>query len=145
MRVIMTDQVKDNFEEEIFGQLFSEGVSDTLDKYEIKKLPKEMTLSSFLAGYTKEKLFALADDNGIEITKSWKKAYLVEYIHDKIMETIEERLLILGEDQLRLLQKFKFHIISPKNLSDKETYFYLNVYSIYFCMILFFYMVELYI
>src|SRR5699024_319039 len=95
MRVIMTDQVKDNFEEEIFGQLFSEGVSATLDKYEIKKLPKEMTLSSFLAGYTKEKLFTLADDNGIEITKSWKKAYLVEYIHDEIMETIEERLLIL--------------------------------------------------
>lgn len=125
----MTDQVKDNFEEEIFGQLFSEGVSATLDKYEIKKLPKEMTLSSFLAGYTKEKLFALADDNGIEITKSWKKAYLVEHIHDEIMETIEERLLILGEDHLKLLRKFKFHILRPKNLSDKEIEFYLTVYS----------------
>src|SRR5699024_26437 len=58
-----------------------------------------------------------------------KKAYLVEHIHDEIMETIEERLLILGEDQLRLLQKFKFHCLRPKNLSDKETDFYLSVYS----------------
>src|SRR5699024_9205952 len=49
--------------------------------------------------------------------------------HDEIMETIEERLLILGEDHLKLLRKFKFHILRPKNLSDKEIEFYLTVYS----------------
>src|SRR5699024_12802266 len=72
--------------------------------------------------------FALADENDIEITKKWKKAYLVEYMHHEIMETIEERLLILGEENLSLLQKFKFHLLYEKELTDDEKRFYWEVY-----------------
>ena len=124
----MADHLDREFADEFIDQMFIENVFDILDKYEIKKKPKESTLHSFLASYTKEKLFALADENDIEITKKWKKAYLVEYMHHEIMETIEERLLILGEENLSLLQKFKFHLLYEKELRDDEKRFYWEVY-----------------
>src|SRR5699024_7888370 len=107
----MADHLDREFADEFIDQMFIENVFDILDKYEIKKKQKESTLHSFLSSYTKVKIFALSDENDIDITKKWKKANLVEYIYHEIMETIEERLLILGEENLSLLQKFKFHLL----------------------------------
>ena len=102
---------------------------ETLEKYELKKMPTENTLHACLENYTKEKLFNLAYDNGIEIKKSWKKAKLVEYIYNELMDTMEERLLLLGEKNIKPLQDLKNHKFASDNFVDEENNFYLEVYK----------------
>jgi len=76
-----------------------------LKKYEMNRVPEDRKLKTLLDGYTKEKMMDLSDENGFEAKGKWKKAELVDYMANAILEDLEERLLILGKERLELLEK----------------------------------------
>ena len=125
----MVEQLNQDLDEEMLEHLVTGVVEDTLEKYEIKKAPQNSSLEACLEAYTKEKLLNLADDNDLDAKKSWKKAQIVNYLKDGIMETLEERYLILGERKLELLQQFGQGQFQPNEMTHEEAEFYVSVYS----------------
>lgn len=96
-----------------------------LGKYSMNKMPEDGQLKSLLDGYTKEKLMDLSVENGFEAERRWKKAKLVDYVADCILESLEERLMILGKENLQLIQK---KVEGSAGGSDEVLGFYLRAF-----------------
>lgn len=117
-------------EDILLDLLNAQAIENTLEKYELKKLPENPTLNESLECYTKEKLLRLASANGIEVRKSWNKSRLIESISTGIWATIEERFLILGQQSLELMKNYIEKELTSKENSKKETIFYTTIYPI---------------
>src|SRR5699024_11463453 len=89
-------------EDILLDLLNAQAIENTLEKYELKKLPENPTLNESLECYTKEKLLRLASANGIEVRKSWNKSRLIESMCTWILATIVERFLIHAQQTLEL-------------------------------------------
>lgn len=76
-----------------------------LGKYVMNKVPEDRRLKTLLDGYTKVMLMELSDENGFEAQSRWKKDDLVDYVEERILANLEERLIILGKENLQVLQK----------------------------------------
>ncbi len=126
----MVEQLNQNLEDETLDYLIVRIVEETLEQYEIKKLPQESRLAAYLEAYTKEKLLKLADDNNIDAKKSWKKAQIANYLNDRILETLAARYLILGERKLKLLQQFSDGEFPSEEMSLEKADFYVSVYPV---------------
>lgn len=100
----MSDMFGENVSQEELDFLISNIIDITLDEYALKNLPADGSLEACLDAYTKVKLIKLADENGIEVKQNWKKARIVETLRDGIMDSIDERFLILKRRGLILLQ-----------------------------------------
>lgn len=126
----MVEQLNQNLEDETLDYLIVRIVEETLEQYEIKKLPQESRLAAYLEAYTKEKLLQLADDNNLDAKKSWKKAQIANYLNDGILDTLTERYLILGERKLKLLQQFSHDEFPAEEMSLEKADFYVSVYPV---------------
>lgn len=126
----MSDMFGEDVSQEEVDLLISSVLDWTLDEYELKNVPVGNTLEACLDAYTKAKLIKLADENGIEVKQSWKKAQLVEVLSDGIMDSIEERFLILQEDGLLLLQYLVEGKFSSADYMHESVDFFLNVFRV---------------
>jgi len=124
----MVDKFGEDLDGEMLEFLIAETVENTLDRYELKRLPENGALAACLEAYTKKRLLKLADDNGVKVTQSWLKARIVEHLSDDIMERIAERFLLLGESNLELLQQFSHGAFETAEGTMEEVVFNLSVY-----------------
>lgn len=97
-----------------------EEIEKVLEQYAIRKVPKDETLKECLQAYTKDKLFDLSVENNFDAKKSWKKAKLVEYIEESILDNIEEQFVHLGEHNLMLLQQLVNEEVNVADLDSNE-------------------------
>lgn len=95
---------EENISQEELDFLISNILDIILDEYALKNVPVNGSLEACLDAYTKVKLIKLADENGIEVKQNWKKARIVETLRDGIIDSIDERFLILQRRGLILLQ-----------------------------------------
>lgn len=126
----MVDKFEQAYDDEEIGILVSAIIEEVLFEYDLKKLPENGTLAACLDAYTKEKLLFLADENGFEVRRSWKKGKIVHFMAEAIMSSIEERLLLFKKrnlDQLKNITNGKYN--SPE-MNFEEVDFYLGIYSI---------------
>lgn len=100
----MSDMFEENISQEELDFLISNILDIILDEYALKNVPVNGSLEACLDAYTKVKLIKLADENGIEVKQNWKKARIVETLRDGIIDSIDERFLILQRRGLILLQ-----------------------------------------
>lgn len=105
-------------------------LESTLDEYGLKSEPVEGTLEACLNAYTKVKLLKIAEENGLTVQQGWKKAKLVETLSAGILDSIDERFLILHERGLTLLQYMAEGKLSSDNYTRENTEFLLTVYRI---------------
>lgn len=98
------------------------------EQYHIKHIPITRDLKSCLGSYTKEKLMKLSDDNRFGARQKWKKAELVQFIYDKIMNTLDLRLLIFGKNKLELFQKFLEDELQEEHEAIGELVYTLDIY-----------------
>ena len=114
--------------EYILESLVYNSIDTVLAQYEIKKAPQKGDLKACLECYTKDKLIQLSDENGFHARRTWKKAELVDFIGNKIMEKLELRLLILGKRKLILFQKLINGEFREETARLEEGEFYMMVY-----------------
>lgn len=126
----MVNKTEQFLTDEMLEIMLSETIDSTLDRYEISRLPKTNLLSACLEVYTKEYLFTLAEDNGVAVKRSWRKARIVVHLHHHIMDTIEERVFLLDESKFELLHKFVHDELEAGTFNSEETEFYIKVYPI---------------
>ncbi|PRY84267.1 SEC-C motif-containing protein [Alkalibacterium olivapovliticus] len=126
----LNKQYAQEYEEEVNHFLFVQMVEETLEDLSIHHFPKSNHLEHCISAYTKEGLLKLAEINGIEIKKNWKKAKMVQTISNKIRETIEERVCLLSGSQIELLQAFMNKEFSTDEISNKKTLFYISVFPV---------------
>lgn len=125
---MMSDMFGEDVSQEEVDLLIASILDWTLDEYELKNVPVGDTLEDCLDAYTKVKLIKLADENGIEVKQSWKKTQVIEVLSDEIMDSIEERFLILQEDGLLLLQYLVEGKFSSAEYMYESADFFLNVF-----------------
>lgn len=126
----LNKQYAQEYEEEVSHFLFVQMVEETLEVLSIHHFPKSNHLENCIGAYTKEGLFKLAEINGIEIKKNWKKVKIVQIISNKIRETFEERVCLLSGSQIELLQAFMNKEFSTNEISNKKTLFYISVFPV---------------
>ena len=107
----------------IIADIVSEAVAD----YGLKKEPKSDTLAAHLDVYTKDSLLQLAADNNVDVYKSWNKAKLIEAIQTDILDTLEERLLLLGEKKIELILQMD---MADEESDMDEIAFYITVFPL---------------
>lgn len=106
------------------AMIIADVVSESVADYSLKKEPASESLADHLDVYTKDSLLQLAEENGVDVYKSWNKAKLVEHIQAAILDTLEERLLLLGKQKLTFLQQME-----NGELAD-ELSFYISVFPL---------------
>ena len=106
------------------AMIIADVVSESVADYSLKKEPASDSLADHLDVYTKDSLLQLAEENGVDVYKSWNKAKLVEHIQAAILNTLEERLLLLGKQKLTFLQQME-----NGELAD-ELSFYISVFPL---------------
>lgn len=119
----------DDFQDEM-DFMISSILESTLDEYGLKNEPVDGTLEACLNAYTKVKLLKIAEENGLTVQQGWKKAKLVETLSVGILDSIDERFLILQERGLTLLQYMAEGKLSSDNYTRENTEFLLTVYRI---------------
>ena len=102
----------------------------TLDEYGLKNEPVDGTLEASLNAYTKVKLLKIAEENGLTVQQGWKQAKLVETLSAGILDSLDERFLILQKRGLTLLQFMAEGKLSSDNYTRENTEFLLTVYRI---------------
>lgn len=113
------------------AMIITDIIQETVAEYGLKKEPKSDSLADHLDVYTKDSLLQLAEENGVEVFKSWNKAKLVEHIQASVLETLDERLLLLGEAQLGLiLQMDAAAETDQETLATEQLSFYITVFPI---------------
>ena len=105
-------------------------LESTLDEYGLKNETVDGKLEACLNAYTKVKLLKIAEENGLTVQQGWKKAKLVETLSAGILDSIDERFLILHERGLTLLQYMAEGKLSSDNYTRENTEFLLTVYRI---------------
>jgi len=126
----MVDKFEYDLDVEMLEFLIAETVENTLDQYELKRLPENGMLAACLEAYTKKRLLKLANDNGVDVKQGWLKARIVEQLSDDIMERIIERFLLLGESNLEILQQFSSGAFESVEGTMEEAVFNLSVYPV---------------
>lgn len=129
-KTAMADNFEQGLGDEILDLLFAETVGDTLDKYEIKRLPETGLLDDCLEVYTKDRLLNLAGDNGVDVKRSWNKDRIIADLSEEIMDRINERFLLLGESSLQILQQFSDGEFESDEITEEVITFYLSVYPV---------------
>lgn len=119
-----------NFEQADYAELIMSVLSEELEEYGLKKEPAGESISEHLTVYTKDSLLLLAAENGMNVYKSWNKAKLVEHIQTDILESLEQRLLMLGRSSLELIEKMDNEDQSNGEIGEDEVMFYLSLYPI---------------
>lgn len=105
------EMLEEMFDEEELEELLEgmlEEEDDVLDLFPLSRLPDETDLRSLLNGYTKAVLFRLADANGVEYRESWLKSRLVDLLYERLMETLDERVLFMSAYDAELVERFLF-------------------------------------
>ena len=119
-----------NFEQADYAELIMSVLSEELEEYGLKKEPAGESISEHLTVYTKDSLLLLAAEYGMNVYKSWNKAKLVEHIQTDILESLEQRLLMLGRSSLELIEKMDNEDQSNGEIGEDEVMFYLSLYPI---------------
>ena len=119
----------DDFQDEMDFMITSI-LESTLDDYGLKNEPVDGTLEACLNAYTKVKLLKIAEENGLTVQQGWKKAKLVETLSAGILDSLDERFLILQKRGLTLLQFMAEGKLSSDNYTRENTEFLLTVYRI---------------
>lgn len=126
----MPDMFGEEVSQEEVDFLISNILDLTLEEYGLKHEPVDGSLEACLDAYTKVKLIKLADENGIEVKQSWKKSQIIEFLSAGIMESIEERFLILQQSGLTLLQFMADGKFVSKEYAYEKVEFFLTVYQV---------------
>lgn len=126
----MVDLFKRDLSEADLEFLYFEAIEDVISEYRIKKRPTSSSVKGFLAGYTKDTLYKLVQANGAEAKKSWKKGRIIEDLHQHIAGTLAERVLILNDRELALLERFMNNEFDTKDITRNETEFFVNVFPV---------------
>lgn len=101
-----------------------------LSEYSLKSAPKDETLASYLDAYTKDTLLKLSEENAVDVRKSWNKPKIIDALEENFLETIDERVLLMGERNLQLIQKMIAGELEQGYLLMDELEFYVVVYPL---------------
>ncbi len=124
----MDDDFQEIINEEIRYTIIYELVQNILLEYNLKKMPENDSLYACLEVYTKPNLLKLAEKNGIDVRASWNKGPIIDALHDGIMYTVIERLLLLGEEKTRLLYQFSTGKFDTEEATPEKFDFFLKAY-----------------
>lgn len=116
--------LNENLTKEDKAMIIADIVSESIAEYGLKKEPKSESLAAHLDVYTKDSLLQLAEENSVDVYKSWNKAKLIDAIQADILDTLEERLLLLGKEKIESIQQ-----IDNGELED-EMSFYITVFPL---------------
>ncbi len=112
------------------AMIIAEIISESIAEYSLKKEPKSDSLADHLDVYTKDSLLQLAEENAVDVYKSWNKAKLVEHIQADILDTLEERLLLLGKEKLELILEMDSETPTDQDIEMDEMSFYISVFPL---------------
>ena len=113
------------------AMIITDIIREAVAEYGLKKEPKSDSLADHLDVYTKDSLLQLAEENNVDVFKSWNKAKLVEHIQASVLDTLDERLLLLGEAQLSLmLQMDTAAETDQETLATEQLSFYITVFPL---------------
>lgn len=115
-------------DKEALKQLIGSSVFATVSEFELLRLPEYNDVKSCLNAYSKDTLIYLAQINGIELKKSWKKAKVVNQIFQSFKDTQIERLLAFSEEELELFDDFLNNRWSEEEKLFKEVEFYVTLF-----------------
>lgn len=89
-----------------------------LELFPLSKQPQSNDLKTLLDAYTKAVLFRLADIDALDYRKSWLKARLVDVVYEHLMDTMDERVLSMSDEDVELVGKYLAGEFDP---SGKDT------------------------
>lgn len=126
----MSDLFEEYFSDEDLKFLLNESIDQLLEQYELLKTPKTDSLKDCLEAYTKVYLVKLAEENGVEVKKSWTKTRILNKLTATILHTLEDRVLLLDEEQFELFQKFVNREMDLETVNAEMVKFYVKVHPI---------------
>lgn len=114
-------------EEMATHMLVMDSIEEVLEDYNLSKIPTSNTLHDCLKAYTKEVLFTIGEDNGLQMKKNSKKAEMVQILEAHISNTLSERVVLLGNSQRDLLEKAMLDDIKMDKMHMNDVKFFVEV------------------
>ena len=121
---------KENLSKEEKTAVITDVIEAILSEYSLKSAPKDETLASYLDAYTKDTLLKLSEENAVDVRKSWNKPKIIDALEENFLETIDERVLLMGERNLQLIQKMAAGDMEQEDIPMDELEFYVVVYPL---------------
>ena len=121
---------KENLSKEEKTAVITDVIEAILSEYSLKSAPKDETLASYLDAYTKETLLKLSEENAVDVRKSWNKPKIIDALEENFLETIDERVLLMGERNIQLIQKMAAGDMEQEDIPMDELEFYVVVYPL---------------
>ena len=121
---------KENLSKEEKTAVITDVIEAILSEYSLKSAPKDETLASYLDAYTKETLLKLSEENAVDVRKSWNKPKIIDALEENFLETIDERVLLMGERNIQLIKKMAAGELEYEYILMDELEFYVVVYPL---------------
>ena len=121
---------KENLSKEEKTAVITDVIEAILSEYSLKSAPKDETLASYLDAYTKDTLLKLSEENAVDVRKSWNKPKIIDALEENFLETIDERVLLMGERNIQLIKKMAAGELEYEYILMDELEFYVVVYPL---------------
>ena len=119
-----------NLSKEEKAAVITDVIEAILSEYSLKSAPKDETLASYLDAYTKDTLLKLSEENAVDVRKSWNKPKIIDALEENFLETIDERVLLMGERNIQLIKKMAAGELEYEYILMDELEFYVVVYPL---------------